>query len=191
MRSCVIFRLHLQRIIFKNYTLVIILKALLHFRLDSIIASWTRDFTCINCSNNTSLRFDANLTEHSADTSRSTVWNDTGLLVAVREEQVPLSSSSKAPRAGTLDAYVRRRHRRLVHGRNASWLCTHTKDGECTTRRRLMAQEGRDRNSFPARGPSAEEKNIQHDKSRSVLDATRIGTSIISRRSYRERDDCE
>lgn len=58
---------------------------------------------------------------------------------------------------------------------------THTKDDECTTRRRLMAQEGRDRNSFQARGPSAEEKNIQHDKSRSILDAILISVRIISR----------
>lgn len=39
-------------------------------------------------------------------------------------------------------------------------------------RRQLMAQEGRDRNSFRARGPSAEEKNVQRDKSRSTLSAS-------------------
>lgn len=53
-----------------------------------------------------------------------------------------------------------------------------------------MAQEGRDRNSFQARGPSAEEKNIQHDKSRSILDATRIGINYFAAMSYYKRDDC-
>ena len=120
---------------------------------------------------NTSLRLNANLAEHPADT-----YAEVHRLKRHRTSRARgnrFDSSSKAPRAGTPQCVRHRRHRVV------SWCARihntfHTQRTRNVRRwwwrRQLMAQEGRHRNSFRARGPSAKEKNVQCDKSRSTLE---------------------
>lgn len=146
---------------------------LLHFRLDSIIAKRTKDFAkgkksrlrklLVQCvpevwrkSYGTLGRYiEVHRSKQRHWTSRRARARGTGSALVVESAASRYTSCIRSSLSSSSS-----RTQSQVQIYNAFWPRTHTNDEECTTRRRLMAQEGRDRNSFRAKGPSAEEKNV-------------------------------